>query len=49
MKSPRVCLAAYIDGRWREDFYSTNDPSWREALKILKNITPQVKIIYLPS
>lgn len=45
-QSNKICLAAYIDGCWREEFYQTNDPNWREAFKILKDITPQVKIIY---
>jgi hypothetical protein len=46
MKAPKVCLAAYIDGRWHEESYQTNDPQWREALKILKEVTPQVRILY---
>lgn len=47
MAQPRICIAAYIDGKWHEEFYNTTDPAWRETYKILKDSTTKLKIIYL--
>jgi hypothetical protein len=46
MATPLVTVAAYINGRWREDTFSTADSSWKESLKILKAASIPVKLIY---
>jgi hypothetical protein len=48
MRIPNLILAAYIDGKWQETTYTTDDPSWKESLKILKSASIPVKIIYPP-
>jgi hypothetical protein len=45
----QITLAAYIDQEWRESSYSTDDHSWREALKILQAASIPVKLIYPPT
>jgi hypothetical protein len=46
MKTNQVLLSFYQNGKWVEKVYSTNDASWREALKLLVDSHSQVKISY---
>jgi hypothetical protein len=49
MKTNQVLLSFYQNGQWVEKVYSTNDASWREALKLLVESNSQVKINYRQS
>jgi hypothetical protein len=41
-----IAISFYEKGTWIEQTYKTNDPNWKEALKLLVSNHSRVKIIY---
>ena len=41
-----VILSALLEGRWIETVYALDDPNWKEALKIFRELNTKVRMIY---
>lgn len=45
-KQKFLTIAVYLDGEWKEIVYCTDDPSWKEVFKILKESKNKLKLVY---
>jgi hypothetical protein len=46
METKTVTLSYRFSGKWIEKEFKTNDPQWREALKVAVENGSQVKLSY---
>lgn len=46
MKTSYIKIAYRNDGEWQTTTYRTDDPQWREAFLLFRNIFQSVRIFY---